>query len=382
MDKPRISALKLFLLEANLKPTRIHSPTSSNTSKSYNREYSNNSSTWASTRNSSQIKARRGSFNTKSLSTNFSTLAAKVHRMYRPFRIDPILYFATRPNHHIPCSLQNLFGAFGNQQQFGDYVSDAGMQGILDRLFRQHQGYVTHSTGNCPRIRKFTNERCDSLLLFLNSSQVSASKTIFDKLAKKKFTKEDASGECAICKCDWAENDEGVELPCHHVFHEDCIGQWFKSSNQCPMCRFEVETDDPEYEKVRKEKLAEQELNNILRTSSSTAVPSTTSTDSTATPSSSAAPPTSESTASTSSSNSTSQASSALTRDEREALLDEVISICSDDSSSMDLSTEYVSCDDSSQPISISSHSPIGTPVETRRATKKKKERDPSSEVD
>lgn len=205
-----------------------------------------------------------------------------------------------------------------------------------------------------------------------------ASKTIFDKLPTKKFTKDDATGECAICKCDWTENDEGVELPCRHVFHADCVGQWFKSSNQCPMCRFEVETDDPEYEKVRKDKIAEQEANNILRTSTSNVASPAPTTTSTATSSASTA----TNTSSSSNSTPTTQSNARLTPEEQDALLDEVVSISSDDSSSMDLSTEYSSSESGSQPISVNSHSPEGTPQETRRATKKKKERDPDLEVD
>lgn len=211
----------------------------------------------------------------------------------------------------------------------------------------------------------------------MRSANVRASEKIFDTLPKKKFTKEDAAGECAICKCDWNADDEGVELPCHHVYHEDCIAQWFKTSNQCPMCRFEVETDDPEYEKLRKDRLAEQEASNILRTSSNNATPSTSTATSsapvsTSTSNSSAASPTAT----------TNTTAPRLSPNEQEALLDEVISICSDDSSSMDLSNEYSTCDDDSQPVSNSSESPAGTPQESRRPTNKKRERDPTFDVD
>lgn len=41
-------------------------------------------------------------------------------------------------------------------QQMGDYVSDAGMQSLLDRLFRQHQSYVSSFLPYLPRIITLT----------------------------------------------------------------------------------------------------------------------------------------------------------------------------------------------------------------------------------
>lgn len=46
-------------------------------------------------------------------------------------------------NHVSFYSMPGMFAGFGGPQQFGDYASDAGMQAILDQLFRQHQAYVS-----------------------------------------------------------------------------------------------------------------------------------------------------------------------------------------------------------------------------------------------
>ncbi|KAI3969073.1 hypothetical protein MKW92_006457 [Papaver armeniacum] len=44
--------------------------------------------------------------------------------------------------------------------------------------------------------------------------------------------------ECAICKEEFGDEDMLRLLPCHHhhVFHPDCIDNWFVSHSTCPLC--------------------------------------------------------------------------------------------------------------------------------------------------
>ena len=46
--------------------------------------------------------------------------------------------------------------------------------------------------------------------------------------------------ECVICKCDYEDGEQLKRLPCFHKFHSECIKEWFKRQNFCPVCRTEI----------------------------------------------------------------------------------------------------------------------------------------------
>ncbi|KAG7397916.1 Kinesin- protein 12 [Phytophthora boehmeriae] len=80
-----------------------------------------------------------------------------------------------------------------------------------------------------------------------------ASKEVVEKLPKVKITQSevDNSAECPVCKDSFVVDDEVHRLPCDHSFHPDCILPWLKQHNSCPLCRFELPTDDLDYENRR-----------------------------------------------------------------------------------------------------------------------------------
>lgn len=62
--------------------------------------------------------------------------------------------------------------------------------------------------------------------------------------------------ECTICLEKLAVGDSALRIPCGHVFHEDCVRTWLQSNNQCPMCRYELPTDEASLEPGRRERMA------------------------------------------------------------------------------------------------------------------------------
>ncbi len=63
----------------------------------------------------------------------------------------------------------------------------------------------------------------------------------------------------ALCRDDLAVGQMVQVMPCNsrHAFHAQCLKPWLNQHNSCPVCRFELPTDDMAYEK-RKERAAQE----------------------------------------------------------------------------------------------------------------------------
>ncbi|KAI4346269.1 hypothetical protein L6164_013335 [Bauhinia variegata] len=81
-----------------------------------------------------------------------------------------------------------------------------------------------------------------------------ASLSVVQHLPSVVLTKEDVEDNnalCPVCKNEFNVGEQAKELPCSHRYHGDCIIPWLGIRNTCPVCRFELPTDDADYERRR-----------------------------------------------------------------------------------------------------------------------------------
>lgn len=56
-----------------------------------------------------------------------------------------------------------------------------------------------------------------------------------------KATKEDEEHSCSICMNNFSEGENKSVLECSHMFHYECIQEWGKHKQECPLCRSEID---------------------------------------------------------------------------------------------------------------------------------------------
>lgn len=111
--------------------------------------------------------------------------------------------------------LRPLFQALGIPGDPRDYVTDPERyREILDQIFTQHQ----------PSVQGLSAEDIDRCVVEVK----------------------EPTGECAICREDYAADAIVRKLPCGHVFHGDCVIPWLKRVASCPMCRKNPTASDTE----------------------------------------------------------------------------------------------------------------------------------------
>ncbi|KAL8118579.1 uncharacterized protein LOC141723844 [Apium graveolens] len=83
-----------------------------------------------------------------------------------------------------------------------------------------------------------------------------AAKSVVENLVSVVLTKDyvkENNVVCAVCKDEIGVEERATRLPCSHHYHGECIVPWLNMRNTCPVCRFELPTDDADYER-RKER--------------------------------------------------------------------------------------------------------------------------------
>lgn len=110
----------------------------------------------------------------------------------------------------------------------GDYLDRQGFEDLLEQIAE-----TTSSRRGAP------------------PAAVSFVKNLPRLVISKEHLKHD-SISCAICKDFLLVGVEVNQLPCLHLYHPTCILPWLSARNSCPLCRYELPTDDRDYEEVKR----------------------------------------------------------------------------------------------------------------------------------
>ncbi|XP_062150911.1 E3 ubiquitin-protein ligase RING1-like [Alnus glutinosa] len=75
-----------------------------------------------------------------------------------------------------------------------------------------------------------------------------AAKRVVESLPCVELTVEElgrSTAVCAVCKDEIVVEEKVRRLPCAHYYHGDCIVPWLSIRNTCPLCRYELPTEEP-----------------------------------------------------------------------------------------------------------------------------------------
>ncbi|PON58040.1 43kDa postsynaptic protein [Parasponia andersonii] len=84
-----------------------------------------------------------------------------------------------------------------------------------------------------------------------------AAKSVVENLPFVELTVEELMKDdvvCAVCKDQIVVKEKVKRLPCSHCYHGDCIVPWLGIRNTCPVCRYELPTDDLDYERRKSQR--------------------------------------------------------------------------------------------------------------------------------
>lgn len=126
----------------------------------------------------------------------------------------------------------------------------------------------TNNFGNNPLLnflgRHNDDQQFENLLNYLMTNDPNrygnppASKKAVEELPREKIEEESFSkykeNDCLICMEGFEVSQIATKLNCSHTFHDKCILDWLKVHNTCPVCRYEMVTDDPDYESRKNER--------------------------------------------------------------------------------------------------------------------------------
>ncbi|CAO3702851.1 unnamed protein product [Rhizopus stolonifer] len=118
---------------------------------------------------------------------------------------------------------------------------------ILQFLSAMTSGTLGEGLAGNPNDYAFSQTALDNIITQLmeqggGSAPPPAPEQVIESLPKRELSEKEKSQEadCAVCKDTFEITERVIQLPCEHIFHDDCIRPWLKLNSTCPVCRKSV----------------------------------------------------------------------------------------------------------------------------------------------
>jgi len=106
---------------------------------------------------------------------------------------------------------------------------------LAERLKHQQ----TSGNGDPPAIAAVSSTMNREATPNIAVSRAVSAAQLSEQLAASPKEDEVWATDCAVCLAEFDQEEEVRELPCEHIFHHDCIHDWFMKAKAaaCPLCR-------------------------------------------------------------------------------------------------------------------------------------------------
>ena len=213
--------------------------------------YNNTTNNYASSNNTnSTSNMNRPNTNTN---PNQNNNMRNINLFFIPFNVSP---FSGSVNRH-PFNFAVFEGPIGSNNDFvnpsdnffldnfasnfiSNFINPMTRIVFINNMQNQHQGNPPASQTAIEKLKHFKMEK-----KYCKKSEQDPNKLEFP--------------ECSICLMEVNEGQNTILLPCGHMFHEECVTKWLKIHNTCPLCRFELPTDNADYERQRNQRNQQRE---------------------------------------------------------------------------------------------------------------------------
>ncbi|KAG0061118.1 hypothetical protein BGZ90_003714, partial [Linnemannia elongata] len=161
-----------------------------------------------------------------------------------------------------PTSISSLLERIGLELRFMNEGGQPGLGGF---------GGLFNMVGN-PGDYVFGQGGLDDVITQMMEMQsrqngpVALSEEAINELPQHTLTSEelDAKTECSVCKDEFERQDTCTQLKCKHIFHEDCIKPWLKTSATCPTCRFSLVPEEDAQQQQQQQEQQQQRGSSTL----------------------------------------------------------------------------------------------------------------------